>query len=85
MNVLDQFGWREIALGLLSMWIAVLTFFGKRELKRLDEKADGEDVKELLRQLNLHSEDDKELQTRIMESLSDVREHVARISGKLGL
>lgn len=89
--------WWEEHLGeaLLAVVVTVMGFFGKRELKRIDDlddkKANKTDIAALLRQLESHIEDDKELRREVSrkfdefgESLSEVRVSVAKIAGKLG-
>lgn len=87
--------WWEEHLGeaLLAVVIAVMGFFGKRELKRIDDlddkKANQTDIAALLKQLESHIQDDKELRREVSrkfdefgETLSDVRVSVAEIAGR---
>jgi hypothetical protein len=76
----------------LGIVVALLAFFGKREIKRIDEKADQEDVEALLKRMDEHIQDDKELRKDLRESmdrfaerLTETSEHVAHIRGKLGV
>jgi len=72
---------------LLTGVIAIMAFFGKRELNKVDKlddsKADKEDLAELMKRLDAHLEDDKELRRDLTRSVAEVREHVARIAGRL--
>ena len=89
-NVLIETYWREIAGALLAMWLGVLTFFGRRELSRLDNKAERSDFDATLRRIDEHIQDDKELRAvieekfdTIMRTNTETQVQVARIAGRL--
>lgn len=80
----------KIIGALFGLWLAVLTFWGKRELKRLDGKADKDEMQRLFVTLEGHIKDDKEMRRELTERLDDVVEavtetkvSVARIAGQL--
>lgn len=74
--------------------MAVMGWFGKREIARLDEldkrKAEKSEIAEVLKRLDAHLEDDKDLRRELTERLEQVAEAtvktaltVARIEGQL--
>jgi hypothetical protein len=74
--------------------MALMAFLGRRAIDRLDDlderKADKSDISTLLKQLEGHIEDDKELRREVShkfaefgEQLADVRVSVAKIAGRL--
>lgn len=81
----------EIAIGCV---VALMGWFGKREIARLDEldkrKAEKSEIAEVLKRLDAHLEDDKELRRELTERLDKVAHAavetavtVARIEGQL--
>lgn len=70
--------------------MAILSFFGKRELNRIDQKADGASLNATIEILRRHVDDDRAIQERITERLDGIAETltetqvaVARIAGRL--
>lgn len=80
----------KIIGALFGLWLAVLTFWGRRELARLDDKADRKEMQRLFETLEAHIRDDKDMRKELTERLDDVVEavtetkvSVARIAGQL--
>jgi septation ring formation regulator EzrA len=84
----------HVTEALLGIVMALMAFLGKRALERIDDlderKADKDDISTLLRQLERHIEDDKELRREVSrnfhefgQQLSEVRVSVAKIAGQL--
>lgn len=89
MSISEHIG--EIAIGCA---VALMGWFGKREIARLDEldkrKAEKSEIAEVLKRLDAHLEDDKDLRRELTERLEQVAEAtvktaltVARIEGQL--
>jgi hypothetical protein len=77
----------EVFLGVV---MAILSFFGKRELNRIDQKADGAALNAAIEVLKRHVDDDRIVQERITERLDTIAETltetqvaVAKIVGRL--
>jgi len=77
--VLDK--WLEI--GLLA-GISILAYFGRREMNRIDTKADQHDVKEALKRLDSHISECREQNEKVSDTLLHVSTAIARIEGRLG-
>ena len=84
----------HITEALLGVVVTLMGFLGKRALERIDElddkKAEKADIAALLKQLENHIEDDKELRREVSNkfdefgaALSEVRVSVAKIAGQL--
>jgi len=84
--------WMSEHLGemFLGVVMAILSFFGKRELARIDQKADGAALAAAIEVLRRHVDDDRDVQERITERLDTIAETltetqvaVANIVGRL--
>ena len=84
----------HITEALLGIVMALMAWLGRRAIDRLDaldeKKADKADISTLLKQLEGHIEDDKELRREVSHkfdefgaALSEVRVSVAKIAGRL--
>lgn len=63
--------WLEVLLGIV---MGLMTFFGKRELDRVDRKADTKDVSAILATLDAHVEEDRETRVEILGELKSMRQ-----------
>lgn len=77
--------WKDATAYLLTGGLALCGWIGRQVWVRFDGKADRAELKAILERIDEHSEKDAKIQGEICESLADVREHVAKISGKLGI
>jgi hypothetical protein len=64
--------WLENHIGesVVAAVVAIMAFFGKRELKRIDEKANSKDMSALFTTLTAHIEEDRETKREIIAALS---------------
>lgn len=82
---------RDLWTGALTAVIAVMAFFGRRELKRIDEKPARTEFDDMLRRLDEHIADDKQLRAELSESLAQMNKtltetqiSLAHIAGSIG-
>lgn len=69
----------SVAAAVIAMWLGVLTFFGKRELRRLDGKADRAEVTNVLDRID-RVEDKCDT---IMKATTQTQVDIARLVGRL--
>lgn len=62
--------WVEAFLGVV---MGLMAFFGKRELDRVDKKADSKDVSAVLVALDAHVVEDKETKMTLLNELKEIR------------
>jgi len=90
-SMLEQVSGRDIWTGALTTVMAVLAFFGKRELKRLDEKPSKEAFDAMLQRLDEHIADDKAMRAELSDGLAQMNKtltetqiSLAHIAGSIG-
>lgn len=71
-----------IELGLAAV-VAILAYFFKRELGRIDDKASKADVTAALSRLDSHISECREQNKAVADTLMHVSNAVARIEGRL--
>lgn len=76
----------------ITVIMGLLTVLGKREIKRIDEKAGSDDVKAVAEQLKGHIDTCDRRAARAEEKLDNVQQaigdaqvNIAKIAGKLGI
>jgi hypothetical protein len=74
---LNGVGDKWVEIGLAAV-MAILAFFGKRELSRKDD-----DVREAMRRLDNHIRECKEQHDKVADTLLKISTSVARIEGRL--
>jgi len=88
----DEWISKHAAETVIAVVMAILAFFGKREIRRIDEKAGSEDVKLVADQLKSHiaacdiraGRAEEKLDT-VQQAITDAQVNIAKIAGKLGI
>lgn len=72
----------SVAAAVIAMWLGVLTFFGKRELRRLDGKADREEVTNVLDRIDRVEDKCDTIMKATTQTQVDIARLVGRIEGR---
>jgi hypothetical protein len=65
--------------GVAGLWLSSLTWILNRQVKRIDDSARHDDLKDMRRLYEMHADDDFEITTRIFEKLEMIAVQVARL------